>query len=252
MFLRTCALMLCGVAAAQSVYALTIDTINVSTVNGYGDTHSPTEYPGYDRFSILGAAYTYSLSDGQVRPFGAGWIPYTNGHLASVAVENGVVRYGFDQVSNWAWGQGTIFYSVGQVWCSSCGETGAGLWTEGRFVPVSPIVLTASLGSATATLTGTARIAMNNASGNWGLPENFLPFSSPEGSVVSYSATYTLTDGSTWDADVFDRRFTYNMIGAIDLLIVPMPVPEPGTWALMVLGLGVIGANRRRSKRAER
>lgn len=220
-------------AAAATV---TIDTINVSTVFGYGDTHYPVPYPEYDRFSILGAAYTYTLSDGQVRPFGAGWIPYTNGNLASVSVTDGSVNYYFDQVYNWAQGSGTIFYSVGQVWCPSCNESGSGLWTEGQFAPVSPIILKAQLGSPIATLSGTARIVMNNASGNWGLPDNFVPFSTPEGSIVNYSSTYTLTDGSVWDEDIFSKSFSYNMTGTINL----QPVPEPSTPMMFALGVGLI------------
>jgi hypothetical protein len=239
MFLRNCAILLCSCAAIQSAAALTIDSINVSTVNGYGDTHYPVDYPNYDRFSILGAAYSYTLSDGQVRSSGAGWIPYTNGHLANVSITNSTVSYEFDQVYNWAMGSGTIFYSIGQVWCQgACNESGAGLWTEGQFAPVSPIVLTAQLGSSTATLSGTAKILKNNAGSNWsGTPANFLPFSSPEGSVVTYSATYTLTDGSVWDESTFGKRFSYNMTGSINL----SPVPESGAFGMSIAGLSVVG-----------
>ena len=238
MLIRFSAVLLITFAVIQSASAsvLTIDTINVSTVDGYGDTHYPVTYPGYDRFSILGAALSYTLSDGQVRPFGAGWIPYTNGNLSSVSIVNGTVNYEFDQVNNWAKGNGTIFYSIGQVWCPACNETGSGLWTEGQFAPVSPIVLTAPLGSTTATLTGTARIVLNNASSNWGLPENFLSFSSPEGSIVQYSTIYTLTDGSVWDQNTFNNRFSYNMTGTINL----HSIPEPGTLAIFALGLGLV------------
>jgi hypothetical protein len=81
---------------------------------------------------------------------------------------------------------------------------------------------------------------MNNSSGNWGLEENFLPFSSSEGSVVQYSATYTMADGSTWDATAFDRHFSYSMNGVIELAA----VPEPGTFLLIALGLGIIGKSR--------
>lgn len=238
MFPKIFAILLTTCLTIQSAAALTIDTINVSTVNGYGDTHTPVDYPGYDRFSILGAAYSYQLSDGQVRPSGAGWIPYTNGHLSNVSVLNGSISYEFDQVHNWAMGNGTIFYSIGQVWCQGmCNESGAGLWTEGQFAPVSPIVLTAQLGSSTATLTGTARIVQNNASSNWsGAPENFVPFSSPEGSIVTYAATYTLTDGSVWNENTFSKSFSYNMTGTINL----SPVPELSTFSMTIACLSGI------------
>lgn len=238
MFLRNATILAASCMVAPWATALTIDAINVSTVAGYADTHYPVEYPGYDRFSILGAAYSYTLSDGQVRPSGAGWIPYTNGHLASASVSNGEVSYLFDEVYNWAKGDSTIFYSIGQVWCQgTCNESGAGLWTEGQFAPVSPIVLTAQLGSATATLSGTARIVMNNDGSNWsGFPENFVAFSSPEGSLVSYSAVYTLMNGEVWDESTFSRQFSYKMTGVINL----SPVPEPGAFSLSLVGIGAV------------
>lgn len=249
MFPKNFAILLATCLTIQSAAALSIDAINVSTVNGYVDTHFPVDYPGYDRFSILGAAYSYQLSDGQVRSSGAGWIPYTNGRLSSVSVVNGSISYEFDQVHNWAMGDGTIFYSIGQVWCQGmCNESGAGLWTEGQFAPVSPIVLTAQLGSFTATLSGTARIVQNNASSNWGgTPENFVPFSSPEGSIVTYAATYTLTDGAVWNESTFGNSFSYNMTGTINL----SPVPELSTVGMMFAGLSSIALimnmqNRRR------
>ena len=238
MFLRNCVILLMVYATTPIASALTINSINVSTVFGYTDTHYPVDYPKYDRFSILGAAYSYNLSDGQVRSSGAGWIPYTNGHLANVSVVNGKVSYLFDEVNNWAKGNGTIFYSIGQVWCQgSCNESGAGLWTEGQFAPVSPIVLTAQLGSTTATLSGTARVMQNNAGSNWsGVPGNFVPFSSPEGSVVKYSAIYTLMDGAVWNENTFNKQFSYNMTGTINL----SPVPELSTFNLNLVGIGAV------------
>lgn len=247
MYFRIALALACTFVTIQTASALTIDSINVSTVAGYGDTHYPVTYPNYDRFSILGAAYSYKLSDGQVRPSGAGWIPYTNGNLASITIENGSVNYNFDQVSNWAKGIGTIFYSYGQVWCPSCNESGAGLWTEGQFAPESPITLTAQLGSTVAKLSGTARIIMNNASNNWsGHPENFVAFSSPEGSIVNYSASYTLTDGSVWDQDTFNKVFSYNMTGTINL----QPVPLPSALIMFATGIGFFSSFSRLRARA--
>jgi hypothetical protein len=229
--------------AFQQANALTITSINVSTVMGYPDFYSPTPYPDYNRFSILGAAYSYKLSDGEVRGSGAGWIPYTNGQLTSVHINGNQVDYAYANVSNWAKGNGTVFYSMGQVWCPSCADNGTGLWTEGQLAPVSPIVLTATLGSTVATLSGVAKVVSNNSGSRWGTAENFVPYASPEGSLVNYSATYTLLNGATWQADTFDHAFSYSMAGAINV----SPVPEPSAALLFPIGLGaVLVAVRRR------
>lgn len=248
MFLRNCAVLLSTCAALQSAAALTIDTINLGTIGG-SDRHNPTS-SGYSRFSILGAAKSYTLSDGQVREAGAGWTPYTMAQLANVSVANGTVSYEFDQLLNWAVGSGTIFYSIGQVWCGGlCNESGVGLWTEGQFTPVSPIVLTAQLGSSTATLSGTAKILRNNADSGWSdVPENFVAFSSREGSIVNYIATYTLVDGSVWDEEAFSRSFRYSITGTINL----SPVPESSAAALSMAGMGVVALTlvRRRKRQS--
>jgi hypothetical protein len=242
-FIRSIFIALFTIASANAT-TLTIDKINISTVAGYGDTH----YPGsaFDRFSILGAAYSYELSDGQIRASGAGWIPYTNGTISAISVNNGIVNYEFGSVNNWAKGAGTIFYSIGQVWCPSCNEPGTGLWTEAQLAPVSPIVLSAKLGSNTATLTGTAKIVASDPNSWGGGVANFIGLSSPVGAVVTYSATYTLTDGSTWDVGAFGRQFDYNVFGAIQLA----PVPEPSTAALLALGI-ICGMTLKRKKLAD-
>ncbi|CAH0349896.1 hypothetical protein [Aquabacterium sp. CECT 9606] len=232
------------VVAAASVFfsyqahALSIDAINVSTVAGYPDSHYPVDYPSYDRFSILGAAYSYQLSNGEVRQSGAGWIPYTNGELLSVETSNDEITYRFGRVNNWARGEGSIFYSQGQVWCPSCNEPGAGLWTEGEFAPVSPVLLKAKIGSTVATLVGTARIVFNHA-GGWGSGDQyFIPFTLPEGSIVNYAATYTLLN-ATWNVDTFTQQFSYQMTGKINV----SSVPEPTQALLLLAGLLVVGAN---------
>lgn len=245
---RFCATLLACAALMQPALAVTIDKINVSTVGGHGDLHNPGTYPAYDRFSILGAAYSYELSDGQVRQPGAGWIPYTNGRLANVSVDNGLISYEFDRVNNWARGEGTVFYSVGHLLCNACDPSQEGQWTEGEFVPVTPLVLKAPAGSTTATLNGLVQIKSNH-SGGWGSePDKFVSFSLPEGSIVRYSATYTLTDGSVWDEKAFDRWFSYNMTGAIYLT----PVPEPESLALLSMGLGVLLVARRSGRHFQR
>lgn len=47
----------------------------------------------------------------------------------------------------------------------------------------------------------------------------------------------------TWDPDAFTQTR-----GALKLFIEVAPIPEPGTWALMILGFGATGAALRRRK----
>jgi hypothetical protein len=40
-----------------------------------------------------------------------------------------------------------------------------------------------------------------------------------------------------------------NESGTIELVFVTLPIPEPGTWAMMLLGFGAVGLSLRRRKR---
>jgi hypothetical protein len=69
---------------------------------------------------------------------------------------DGHILYEFGSVTNWARGEGVLFYHDGLVYTSS-----TYYWTEGKLVPVSPIVLDAVVGSKTAVLSGLAKISLN-------------------------------------------------------------------------------------------
>jgi hypothetical protein len=213
------------VVAVSAHATTTINKINVSTVFGYLEYYSPGPV---NRFGLLGAPLTYELSNGELRSPGAGWIPYTNGTVTRQTVSpSGTIEYEFGSITNWAAGGGALFYHLGQVWNGATND----MWTEGKLVPASPLVLVAQVGSTSATMTGLARIDFNNSSNAWGSAASFVPYTAAEGSVVPFSVTYTLLNGATWQLNVFDSPFEYSMSGQISL------VPEPATFALLLLGL---------------
>jgi hypothetical protein len=188
--------------------ALTIDTIEVSTVFGYSETYFPGDF---NRFGLLGVPYRYLLSDGRSMQPGAGWIPYTNGTIESETVIGDTIEYVFNPITNWAQGTGVLFYHLGQVWDGG----GSTLWTEGELVPVGKVVLRAKIGTSSATLRGLARVSFNNPGNAWGAPADFVPYAKAEGAAVAYRATYTLLDGRTWQPGIFGTSFSYTMNGKI-------------------------------------
>ncbi len=93
--------------------AVVIDRINVSTVFGYPETYFPGEF---NRFGVLGVPLTYELDNGETRVPGAGWIPYTNGTVTRETIVGSAIEYEFGSITNWAKGDGVLFYHLGQVW----------------------------------------------------------------------------------------------------------------------------------------
>ncbi len=67
------------------------------------------------------------------------------------------------------------------------------------------------------------------------------------GNWADYVAQYTGTAGDA-GAPLYVVLFSGNS-GQADFDNVSLSVPEPGTWALMLLGLGVLGATLRRSRK---
>jgi hypothetical protein len=88
--------------------------------------------------------------------------------------------------------------------------------------------------SVTITVNGTKTTTQTFALGNG---ENFFGFSATDGDMIS-SITFN-TNG----LGVGDLR-------QVRLGGIPSPVPEPGTWALMLLGFGMTGYSMRRRRQA--
>jgi hypothetical protein len=67
--------------------------------------------------------------------------------------------------------------------------------------------------------------------------------------VAGYYANYSTPGGYTNLATPQDRVFTISN-GGNQSFVIGWPVPEPSTWALMLVGFGGMGAVLRRSRKA--
>jgi hypothetical protein len=232
---RFCALFL--IVIAGPAHSLVIDRLNVSTVFGYPVSHYPADY----RFIIFGVPYSYELSNGETRTVGAGWIPYTEGKVTRETVVGDSLEIEFGSFINWAKGEGTLLYHLGQVWDYGYSTE----WTEGQLIAASPVVLRATVGSNVATLEGLATILFNNPSNAWGDPADFVPYGLPEGTVIPYSITYTLLNDVTWAPGLLNTIFDYQISGTLDFTGA-QAVPEPGLllplllFALLALRPGLV------------
>lgn len=82
----------------------------------------------------------------------------------------------------------------------------------------------------------------------------------PEGSPYAPISFTGLTAGSIYGGSAIDGFATLTVkndgtavgstVFTAGLVAVPSVVPEPGTWGLMIIGLGAVGMAARRSKRA--
>lgn len=209
-------------------HSLVIERLNVSTVAGYPVSHYPADY----RFIIFGVPYSYELSNGETRTFGAGWIPYTEGQVTRETVVGDQLEIEFGSFINWAKGEGTLLYHVGQVWDYGFSTE----WTEGQLTAASPVILRTTIGSSVATLDGLATIFFNNPSNAWGDSADFVPYGKPEGTVIPYSITYTLLNDVTWAPGILNTVFDYTIAGTL-FLADSRGVPEPDSLTLLLLAV---------------
>lgn len=222
------AVALAFVVLVGPAHSLVIERLNVSTVFGYPVTHYPADY----RFIIFGVPYSYELSNGETRTVGAGWIPYTEGQVTRETVVGDQLEIEFGSFINWAKGEGTLLYHVGQVWDYGFSTE----WTEGQLTAASPVILRATIGSSVATLEGLATVLFNNSSNAWGDPSDFVPYGKPEGTVMPYSITYTLLNEVTWAPGLLNTIFDYTIAGTLDFTE-SLAVPEPNSLTLLLLAV---------------
>jgi hypothetical protein len=240
--IRSFAILAASVATACAAHAATtIQRINLSTTFGYVETH----YPGpFARFSVPGMSLSFELSDGRTLFPGAGLNPFTNGRATQEWTESdGTIRYEFGVIDNYYLGQGVLLYHRSMLWDQT---NAASLWSQGQLTPIGNVVLTAHIGSAVGTISGLALATYSDSVTGWAVPPpvgSFVPYAVPTGSVVPYSATYTLLNGATWQPGIFNTTFQYNITGEVSV------VPENPSYSLLLLGLTLIATRARKNMR---
>jgi hypothetical protein len=98
------------------------------------------------------------------------------------------------------------------------------------------------LGGFTGTVTG-----LGTTAGTWdlsGFLVNFIAVKAGSNFVIYQLATPT-SSGSWSTADLGDKDLSH-----LEFFGTMAPVPEPATWAMLVLGMGIVGASMRRRQTA--
>jgi len=187
-----------GAAGAQVVSAvaerITIDRMTFGVT--YSDTYRTTT-----GLVVFGPAKNYYLSDGSSWRSGAGSYYRTRATFVRSENDGTTIRYYFDPpVEGFLYKQ--TDYDGGDH--SSNGSLGA----------ASPLVIEATLGSSTGTMSGDVSV-LSNVPANYSEPR-FNYWSAPLGAMVPFVATFSLRNGVTFDETTFDADFSYSNDGEVD------------------------------------
>ncbi len=195
----------------------TID--RMTTTIGYYATH----YLG-GSLNLAGSAGTYLLSDGSSWSSGAGSYYLKSAYLDHVEVSGSTIRYFLQAPPD------GLIYSQTDY---DSGDHSA----QGSLGVVSPLVLVATIGEATAKLSGTVSVASNDPT--WYGEPRFNYYSAIPGSQVPFELTYTLS-GAVWQPDTFDTMFDYYDTGWVDFA---HPTSTPALSAMTVRGPSQVPPN---------
>ena len=183
-----------SLTASAATERITIDRMSFGVT--YSDTYSPTT-----GFVIFGPAKIYYLSNGTNWGSGAGSYYRPRAIFDHAEVAGATIRYYFRPPA-----EGFLYkqtdYDSGDH--SSNGSLG----------PASPLVLEATLGSSTATMSGTVSI-LENVPANYPEPK-FNYWSAPLGAIVPFRATFNLLSGATFTASTFATSFSYSNTGEVN------------------------------------
>lgn len=208
----------------RTASALTIDRVNVNTyyASPFNASNPSLEIPS----SVPGALYV--LSDGSGWSSGAGsYATYSLTGRPSVTTDGSTVRYTFDLPIG-----SPIYYRIDY----DSGDHSS----QGTLVSTAPLVLTATINSGVATLSGYARVQDNSAT--WYGEPRFNYFTAPVNSRVPFTISYTLS-GSTWTTSTFSSNFNYSASGAY--YMANFIIPEPSSAALGLAGTAIVLRRRR-------
>ena len=197
-----------------------------------------------------------ALPSGSQRPIGPGTATAPTGFFAggtasldnySLFYQNAL--YGLPGLSVGFGGNSTTGGSIGQTFDTVVGQTYTINYQDTQQQGLSLQTFAAQVGSSTGTIYATS----SNTVPAFGLGENFHFFDGTPlvFTALTNSTTLTFTD-TTLSENSGPANFAIDNIRVNGQSIDPppiTPVPEPETYALMLAGLGLVGAITRRKKR---
>ena len=178
---------------------------------------------------VIGHADVYHLHDGSIWLSGAGSTAAYYTKMSSVSTHDSEIEFGLD-------------HPIGSLVFFRIDYNGGEHSSYGQLVSSGPLVLRATNGSTTATLSGYATLTANEPANI--TDDRFSYFNAPTGWWVPFELTYTLANGLTWSPTTMDGIFSYYLTGELNFTnaIVPEPWFLPCQGAMLVL----MGMMRRR------
>lgn len=223
-----------------------------------------------DFVPVFGAPSKFVLSDGSslnighqgfARPF-TGSADENSLKILDVKVQDGNIYYTFDSPKSYPPGGG--YNLIDQLAFFITSDHDVPYSVSGRFEAYSPLVLIAEEGSTKAKLSGYAKLVENNNvhyDYAW-YDDHEINFAAPIGSLVYYELDFNIswwrsqdhkhaftTDFFEPPTESWDNPYPYiEITGKIDFTNVLTPVPEPSAYAMLGIGLGILGYTARRRK----
>jgi hypothetical protein len=170
------------------------------------ETYYFTSYSAELGLQVMDSGKTYELDNGESWESGAGSANYGRMHFAYLVRDGRSLSYHMMPDARLL---ERIDYDSGSH------------SAHFRLDSVDELVLVAEHGGATATLEGRARIALDEPA-NYN-DARFNHLNAPVGTIVPFTATYTLMEPATFGPDTFDAPFTYSAAIVVDL-------SDPNAW----------------------